>query len=415
MTAAARTATPRASSTERAKSPRKTPPRGAATGPRIRWRMTAEARALVAVTSILLVFGLAALYSASAIVAVQEGRDGSYYLVRQALGAIVGIVVFAAAAKTDAEKWRDWAWPIMGATLLLMLVIVLPFTESIAPRIHGSRRFLRGSSLQPSELAKLAVVIWTAMLVVKKGDAMRRLTKGVLPALVVVGLLAIFAALEPDLSAAVYLLLLMGVVMFAGGARIGHFVALGIIGTPLLWHQMERLQYVLLRMTSFFDPGKGTREVSYQLQQSLIAVGSGRLFGKGFGQGHQQYGFLPFPFSDFIGSNVGEEWGFIGIAALVVAFAAYGALGMRIARRARTPFLRLVAVGLTFTVVSTAFIHIGVVIGLLPTTGLTLPFVSYGRSNLLLSLLSTGVLVNIGSERERVSAPAASDPLGAIG
>ena len=414
MTVAARL-TPRAAKTERATPARKTPARGAAHAPRIRWRMSAEARALVAVTSILLVFGLAALYSASAIVAVQEGRDGSYYLVRQAIGALVGIIVFAVAAKTDAEKWRDWAWPLMGAALVLMLLTVLPFTEALAPRIHGSRRFLRGSSLQPSELAKLAVVVWTAMLVVKKGEAMRRLTKGVLPALVVVGLLAIFAALEPDLSAAVYFLLLMGVVMFAGGARIGHFVALGIIGTPLLWHQMERLQYVLLRMTSFFDPGKGTREVSYQLQQSLIAVGSGRLLGRGFGQGHQQYGFLPFPFSDFIGSNVGEEWGFIGIAGLVIAFAAWGALGMRIARHARTPFLKLVAVGLTFTVVSTAFIHLGVVVGLLPTTGLTLPFVSYGRSNLLLSLLSTGVLVNIGSDRERVSAPAAADPLGAIG
>ena len=393
----------------------KTPARTGTVAPRIRWRMSPEARMLAAVTSMLLVFGLAALYSASSIVAVQEGRDGSYYLVRQALGVIGGVAVFAFAAKTDAERWREWAWPLMGFTLLLMLVIVLPFTESLAPRIHGSRRFLRGSSLQPSELAKLAVVVWTAMLVVKKGEAMRRLTKGVLPAIVVVGMMALFAALEPDLSAAVYFLLLMGVVMFAGGARIGHFVALGIIGTPLLWHQMVKLQYVLLRMTSFFDPGDGTREVSYQLQQSLIAVGSGRLLGRGFGQGHQQYGFLPFPFSDFIGSNVGEEWGFVGIAALVVAFGAYGALGMRIARRARSPFLKLVAVGLTFTVVSTAFIHLGVVVGLLPTTGLTLPFVSYGRSNLLLSLLSTGILVNIGSDRERVGPPAGADPLGAIG
>lgn len=376
--------------------------------------MTPEAQMLAAVTSILLVFGLAALYSASAIVAVQEGHDGSYYLVRQALGAFVGMIVFAVAAKTDAERWRGWAWPLMGGALLLMLLTVLPFTESLAPRIHGSRRFLRGSSLQPSELAKLAVVVWTAMLVVKKGEAMRRLTKGVLPAIVVVGVMAIVAALEPDLSAAVYFLLLMGIVMFAGGARIGHFVALGIVGTPLLWREMVKLQYVLLRMTSFFDPGDGTREVSYQLQQSLIAVGSGRLFGRGFGQGHQQYGFLPFPFSDFIGSNVGEEWGFVGIAALVVAFGAYGALGMRIARRARSPFLKLVAVGLTFTVVSTAFIHLGVVVGLLPTTGLTLPFVSYGRSNLLLSLLSTGILVNIGSDRERVGPPAGDNPLGAI-
>ena len=381
---------------------------------RVRWRMSAEARALVAVTATLVVFGLAALFSASAFVATQEGHDGTYYLLRQGAGVLAGMLVFAFAAKTDAERWEGWAWPVMGIALVLMLVTVLPFTESIAPRIHGSRRFLRGSSLQPSELAKLAVVVWTAMLVIKKGPAMRRLTKGVLPALVVVGLLALFAVLEPDLSAGVYFLLLMGVVMFAGGARIGHFVALTIIGIPLLWRQMEKLQYVLLRMTSFFDPGSATQEVSYQLRQSLIAVGSGRLFGRGFGQGHQQYGFLPFPFSDFIGSNVGEEWGFVGIAALVAAYAVYGALGMRIARSARTPFLGLVAVGLTFTVVSTAFIHLGVVIGLLPTTGLTLPFVSYGRSNLLLSLLSTGILVNIGSARERVGQSLANDPLGAV-
>ncbi|HEX8850599.1 MAG TPA: putative peptidoglycan glycosyltransferase FtsW [Gemmatimonadaceae bacterium] len=409
-TAAARTATPRGQSAPA----KRTPARSGVHAGRIRWKMSGEARWLVAVTAILLVFGLAALYSASSIVAMQEGHDSSYYLVRQALGALAGIVVFAVAAKTDAEKWREWAWPLMGAALLLMLVTVLPFTESLAPRIHGSRRFLRGSSLQPSELAKLAVVIWTAMLVIRKGEAMRRLTKGVLPALTIVGMLAVFAALEPDLSAAVYFLLLMGVVMFAGGARIGHFVALGIIGTPLLWREMERLQYVLLRMVSFLDPGKANAEVSYQLQQSLIAVGSGRLLGRGFGQGHQQYGFLPFPFSDFIGSNVGEEWGFVGIAALVIGFAAYGALGMRIARNARTPFLKLVAVGLTFTVVSTAFIHLGVVIGLLPTTGLTLPFVSYGRSNLLLSMLSTGILVNIGSEKERVAPSAATNPLGAM-
>jgi cell division protein FtsW len=381
---------------------------------RTRWRMSAEARALTAVTAMLIVFGLAALFSASAFVAVQEGFDSTYYLVRQAIGVLGGAVAFAVAAKMDAGRWEKWAWPLMGVALLLMLLTVLPFTEALAPRIHGSRRFLRGSSLQPSELAKLAVVVWTAMLVIKKGTAMRRLTKGVLPALVVVGALALFAVLEPDLSAGVYFLLLMGVVMFAGGARIGHFVALVIICVPLLWRQMEKLQYVLLRMTSFFDPGGATRETSYQLRQSLIAVGSGRLLGRGFGQGHQQYGFLPFPFSDFIGSNVGEEWGFIGIAALIAAFAVYGALGMRIARTARTPFLRLVAVGLTFTVVSTAFIHLGVVIGLLPTTGLTLPFVSYGRSNLLLSMLSTGILVNIGSTSERLAPATATNPLGAI-
>jgi len=153
------------------------------------------------------------------------------------------------------------------------------------------------------------------------------------------------------------------------------------------------------------------KAVSFQLRQSLIAVGSGGWFGRGFGQGMQQAFFVPFPYSDFVGSNVGEEWGFLGIAGITIAFGLYGLLGFRIARQARTPFLQLVAVGLTFTTVLTAFLHIGVVIGLLPTTGLTLPFVSYGRSNLVLTMLFTGILVNIGSAKERVIGESATDPL----
>lgn len=371
-----------------------------------------EAHVLTLVTLALVAFGLVMVYSATSAAAAIGGRDPSYYLKRQGIYALIGVALLVVASRVDYHALRRLA-PVLVLVALGLCAAVLVVAEPV----NGARRWFTfgPASLQPSELAKLAVVVWTAMLVVKKGEAMRRLTKGVLPALTVVGALAVLAYLEPDLSAAVYFLLLMGVVMFAGGARVGHFVALGILGAPLLWKQMERLQYVLLRMTSFFDPGSAPREVSYQLQQSLIAVGSGQLLGVGFGEGHQQYGFLPFPFSDFIGSNVGEEWGFVGLAGLVVGYAAYGILGMRIARRARTPFLRLAAVGLTFTVVSTAFIHLGVVVGLLPTTGLTLPFVSYGRSNLLLSLLTTGILVNIGSEREvvgeRVAAP---DPLGAI-
>ena len=166
----------------------------------------------------------------------------------------------------------------------------------------------------------------------------------------------------------------------------------------MLWHKIENgCSTRCCASTSFLDPGSAPAQVSYQLKQSLIAVGSGGWFGRGFGEGMQQYGFLPFPYSDFIASNIGEEWGFVGLAGVTVAFAAYALLGFRIARQARSPFLQLVAVGLTFTTVLTAYLHIGVVIGLLPTTGLTLPFVSYGRSNLVLTMLLTGILVNIGS------------------
>ncbi|MGH7718170.1 MAG: FtsW/RodA/SpoVE family cell cycle protein [Gemmatimonadaceae bacterium] len=379
---------------------------------RERWRMSLEARALVIVTAALVSFGLAVLYSASAILAVREGHGSMHYLLRQVSGVGIGIIAFAAAAKIDAERWRQWAWPLMGLSIVLLLITVLPFTTSIAPRINGSRRWINvGAAFQPSELAKLALVVWTAMLIVKKGDRMRRLTKGLLPFLLVIGVLDLLVILEPDLSQAMMYTLVMGLVLFAGGVRIGHVILLGAIAVPLLWKQVERFQYALLRMTSFLDPGAAPSEASYQLQQSLIAVGSGRWFGVGYGEGRQQSGFLPFPYNDFIASNIGEEWGFFGLLIVVVAFAAYAVLGFRIAARARTQFLRLCAVGLTLMTVITAYLHIGVVIGLLPTTGLTLPFFSYGRSNLVVSLLMTGVLVNIGSTRERVSGGYRGEPL----
>ena len=379
---------------------------------RTRWRMGPEAQGLVLVSSVLLAFGLAVLYSASALVAMNENHNSAFYLLRQLTGVAAGAVAFAIVAKVDADKWRDWAWPLMLITIVTMLLtLVLP--DSIAPRINGSKRFLFGSSFQPSELGKLGVILWVSMLVVRKGDSLRRLTKGLVPFLVVIGLLDVLAALEPDLSVSMLYTLLMALLLFVGGARMSHFVALGALAIPVLWHKIERLQYALLRVTTFLDPGGAPAAVNYQLKQSLLAVGSGGAFGVGFGEGRQQAGFLPYPYSDFIASNIGEEWGFIGLAAIILAFALYALLGFRIARKARSPFLQLVAVGLTFVTVLTAYLHVGVAIGLLPTTGLTLPFVSYGRSNLVLTMLFTGILVNIGSTRERVLGSSATDPLAA--
>jgi len=371
--------------------------------------MGSEAQALVLVSSALLAYGLAVLYSASALVAMNENHASAYYLLRQLTGAAAGVVVFAIAAKIDAEKWREWAWPLMMLTIVTMiLTLVLP--NSIAPRINGSKRFLFGSSFQPSELGKLGVIVWVSMLVVRKGDSLRRLTKGLVPFLVVIGLLDVLAALEPDLSVSMLYTLLMALLLFIGGARMSHFVALAALGIPLLWHKIEKVQYALLRVSTFLDPGGAPAAVNYQLKQSLLAVGSGGAFGVGFGEGRQQAGFLPYPYSDFIASNIGEEWGFVGLTAITLAFALYALLGFRIARSARSPFLQLLAVGLTFVTVLTAYLHIGVVIGLLPTTGLTLPFVSYGRSNLVLTMMFTGILVNIGSSKERVLGSGATDP-----
>jgi cell division protein FtsW len=378
---------------------------------RYRWYMGPEARLILIITACLLAFGLATVYSASAIYAQTKNLSNGYFILRQLIGVAVGIVALAIFSKVDAELWQKYAWPLMLFSLFLLLLIILPWTESIAPRMRGSRRFLIGSSLQPSELGKIAVVMWTSMLIVKKGEALKRLTKGLLPFLLIVGLMDVLVALEPDLSVAMMYTLILGIILFAGGVRVGHFVVLGIISIPLLWTQINRLNYVLLRMTAFFDPKGAPTHVSDQLRQSLIAVGSGQVFGVGFSQGRQPLGFLPLAYDDFIGASIGEEWGFAGLFMIILAFATFAFLGFRIAHKARSPFLQLVAVGITSTIVITAFLHIGVVIGMLPTTGLTLPFISFGRSNMVFSLLMTGILVNIGSTKEKVIGSRATDPM----
>jgi cell division protein FtsW len=390
-------------------------------GTRERWRMSGEARALLFVTACLLSFGLAVLYSASALTFFRDGAYDNSFFIRQLTGALVGGVLFAFAAKIDAELWRKLAWPLMIGSIVLMLVTVLPFTQSLAPSLGGSRRFIKGS-IQPSELAKLAVVVWTSMLLVKKGEAVKRLGKGIVPFLVVVGTLSVLAALQPDWSVATTFCLLMGLLMFVAGARISHFIFLGALAFPLLAQQAMQRPYIKERIRSFMakesdsknSTTAGQSATAGQQHQALIAVGSGRLFGVGFGEGNQQRGWTPLAYNDFIASVVGEEFGFVGIAGMVLAFAMYGWLGFRIAKNARSPFCSLVAIGLTFITVFTAFVHIGVSIGLLPNTGLTLPFVSGGRSNLVLTLLMTGVLVNIGSEKERVYGSNATDPLATL-
>ncbi|MBC7844092.1 MAG: FtsW/RodA/SpoVE family cell cycle protein [Gemmatimonadaceae bacterium] len=378
---------------------------------RERWRMGVEARALLLITAILLVLGLATVYSATVIVAQQKNLTPSYYLVRQLVGAGMGIVAFAICAKVDAERYRGWAWHIMIAAIVTMLAVLV-----LSTNVNGSKRFLFSHAVQPSEFAKVAVIIWTAMLAAKKGEQLRRLGKGLMPFFAVNGALAVLAILEPDVSVALFYMALMGAMLFIAGARVGHFLLIGLLVIPLAWGRMNG--YVKCRIADWRDEPRAVgcaQDINLQTRQSMIAIGAGRMFGVGFGEGRQQSGFLPFQYTDFIGSNIGEEWGFVGIFTVVALFGGYAWLGFRIARDARTPFLQLVAVGLTLTTVTTAFVHLAVITGLFPNTGLTLPFISYGRSNLLISLMMTGMLVNIGSTRERVYSDAMPDPILGLG
>src|SRR5437867_2051113 len=207
--------------------------------------------------------------------------------------------------------------------------------------------------------------------------------------------------LEPNLSMALLVAILVGVVLFTAGARIGHFLVLGVVGTPLAFGAVASAQYRIARVLTFLAPGSAPAEATWQVHQSLVGIGAGRLFGVGLGQGQQKLGYLPYAYSDFIFSTIGEEWGFIGVVVILVLFGTFVWLGFRIARSAGDLFGQLLAVGLTALIGVSAALHIGVSLALLPATGVTLPFISYGRSSLLVALVATGVLISVGRGRRR--------------
>jgi cell division protein FtsW len=361
------------------------------------------------VTAALLVFGIAATYGAASLVTLQGQNAGLGFALRQLSGAAVGGVLLLLASRLDYYRWRQLAWPLLFVTLGFLLIPLLPFTRAIAPSVNGARRWvdLGPINFQPSEVARLVVVIWCAMLASKKGLQVREFKKGVLPFILILALVSVLILLEPNLSMATLVALLGGLVLFTSGAKIGHFALLVGLGMILVFHQIRDVQYRLARLLTFMNPGDATTEAGFQIHQSLVGIGSGELFGVGFGEGQQKLGYLPYAYSDFLFSTIGEEWGFVGVCVVVSLFALFCWLGFRIARTAADPFGQYLAVGLTATVGLTAFMHMAVSLGLIPTTGLTLPFMSYGRSSQVISLLGTGILINIGRLR---GSPRASGP-----
>lgn len=369
--------------------------RGHATGsPAASW----ESRLIGVITAVLVVFGVAAVYGASSIVAVNQGDPGAAFALRHAIGGVVGFVMLAVAARADYRWWRRMAWPLLVLTGIALLTLLLPFASPVVREINGARRWLgvQGLAIQPAEVAKLAVIIWVSALAAKKGDRIREFKKGLLPFLVVLGPVALMVLLEPALSNAILLCLIAGIILFTAGARIGHFLLLAVVATPFLWQQIVTTQYRFQRMMSFLSQGADGLETGWQIQQSLTGMGAGRLFGVGFGEGMQKLGYLPYAYSDFIFSTIGEEWGFLGVTVLILLYGVFIWAGLRIARRAADPFGQFLGVGITTMIGATAILHIGVTLGVMPTTGLPLPFLSYGRSNLLVSMLATGILLSIG-------------------
>jgi cell division protein FtsW len=361
----------------------------------VRW----ETRLLAVIAATLAVFGIASVYSAASFHDAAMGE-----VLKQLSAAGLGAILLVVASRLDYQRWRGWAWWLLGLTAILLIVVIVPGTESIAPRNNGARRWLRlpGGTFQPSELARFAVVVWAAMVAAKKGEKIREFKKGMLPVLLVTAAISALVLVEPNLSMATVIALLGGIVLFTAGAKVGQFMLIGVAalfaGIAAIMAEPWRWQ----RLICFLGLSANCEaQTQWQVDQAKIGFASGRLLGVGFGEGQLKLDYLPYAPSDFIFSTVGEEWGFLGVLFLIGLFVLFCAVGFRIARTAPDPFGRYLATGLTASVGLTALMHMAVNMDLMPTTGLALPFISAGRSNLMVMLLAVGVLMSVGRARGR--------------
>jgi len=351
---------------------------------------------LFAAAVALALFGVVMVYSASAVVASAENHSQYYYVVRQASWTLVGLAAMYAGLRLDYTLLKSPAlvYGLLGLTVL-MLLAVFAF-----PPINGARRWIRvaGFSAQPSELAKLSLTIFLARLLERRAGDEGSFVRTFAPAAAVAAALALLVVAEPDLGTALMLGVIATTMLFTAGARLSH---LALAATPALAGLAALLLFVpwrLKRLVTFLDPWADPQGAGYQVVQSLLAVGSGGVNGLGFTEGRQKMFFLPFAHSDFIFAVVGEELGLLGGLAVVALFGLFLWRGLRAALRAPDRFGMLLGVGVVTGVVAQALFNISVVLAMLPTKGIPLPFISYGGSSLVPTLFSVGVLLNISQQ-----------------
>jgi len=341
----------------------------------------------------LALFGVVMVYSASAVIAVQENHSQFHYVIKQGIWALFGFVAMFVAMRFDYQRLNR-RWIVYGALLVTILLLLAVFAS--AP-VNGARRWIKfgGFSAQPSEIAKLVLALFLAYFLEKRAGEEGSFWKTFLPCMIPLAVLAGLVVKEPDLGTALMLAIICITICFAAGVRPRHvvyaaipgllFVAKMVVFTPFRWR----------RMATFLDPWADQQGSGYQVVQSLIAVGSGGSHGLGFAQGRQKLLFLPFAHSDFIFAVIGEELGLIGALIVVFVFAVFLWRGMRAALRAPDRFGMLLGIGIVVGIVAQALLNISVVLALVPTKGIPLPFISYGGSSLVPTLAGVGILLNI--------------------
>ena len=353
-------------------------------------------RILLVATLILVGIGIVMIYSSSAIRAQERFGDPAFFLKRQALWAAAGMVVMLWAMTHDYRRFERYAPVLLLFSLLLLLLVLVP---TVGVKVKGARRWLRifGLSFQPSELARFSLIVFLAGFFARRADRAETL-QGFLPPFLLTGAFFVLIALEPNMGTAAVLLMAALALFFAGGCRVLHLFLSLAASAPFLLLLAAKHPYLKARLFTILDPSQVSPKSLYQLQQSLYALGPGGLLGRGLGDSVQKLFYLPEPHTDFIFAIVGEEMGFVGSAVVVILFGLLLWRGTRIALRAPDRFGCYLSLGITFALVTQAAVNFGVVVGLLPTTGIPLPFVSFGGSSLLTALLGIGVLLNISKQ-----------------
>ncbi len=340
----------------------------------------------------LVAVGSIEIYSASAVYALRQFGSSTYFLLRQGIYVALGLGAMYLGARTDYRRYGRWVYLLLfGALVLLVAVLVL------GARVNEARRWFRLGplSFQPVEVAKLALVVYLAHSLARKREKVKTFTVGFMPHLAVCGAMMALLLKQPDLGSSIILGASTLVLLFIAGTKLSYILLALLAATPLVYHSIVSTAWRLKRLLAYLDPWQFRRGTGYQITESLIAVGSGGWTGLGLGDGKQKLFYLPEAHTDFILSSIGEELGFIGITCVLALFVTVLWRGVRAATGARDAFGAYVAAGLTTMFALQALVNTGVVLGALPAKGLTLPFVSYGGTSLIVSMFFAGILLNI--------------------
>lgn len=343
--------------------------------------------------------GLVMVYSASAITAQEKLGDSFYFLKRQLVATAMGLVAMATMMKVGYRRLARLAYPLLIVAIILLILVVIP---GIGTSAGGARRWLRlpGFSLQPAEVAKFAWVVYLAYSLAKKREKVATFSVGFLPHVILSVVLVGLCMLQPDFGSSVLILTVLFVLLFAAGTRLSYLVGTILLAIPFGYHAIASTPWRLKRILAFLDPWAHRHGAGYQVAESLMSIGSGGLSGLGLGDGRQKLFFLPEAHTDFIFAILAEELGLVGVAAVVALYAVILWRGMRAALSAGETFGTYLGLGITSVIAFQAVVNMSVAMGLLPTKGLTLPFISYGGSSLVMLMAAAGVLLSLSANAE---------------